>query len=133
MNEPSARSAHIAVLIAVLVHALFWLPVFGELYFFIPWSLKAFANYQVKLPAATEAVLAHTRFCSDFPFVLPAVVLLMLVIDGFVYRWLRQKVNSPILSEIWYAMMIGFPLIAWLYCGLAMRLASIKLVEALSR
>src|SRR5258708_5228873 len=118
--------------VVFLVAAILWIVIAAELLFVVPQFERAFMDFQMKLPLATEAVIACSRWCIKYWYVL-AMQMAMIAAVMAALTWLvRHRLRKRWLSGVWCLAMLLLPasiaFLTWLFCYLLME----KLLEGLA-
>jgi hypothetical protein len=122
--QPDARDAErpnpVVTTIVVVLAVTLWIAVVGELLFVVPEFERIFMDFHMRVPLATEAIVACARWCMKYPYVLP----MPLAMIG-VSTWLiRHRVGKRWLSGLWCLAMLllpaGIAFLIWLACFLPM-------------
>jgi type II secretory pathway component PulF len=132
-QQPTVGSAVLSAAVMVVVHGLVGLAVCLFLLFVVPGYKRTLADFQMRVPAFTEWVIAVSDWLGHYLYVMPPFVLIVLVVDAaalFLLRWKRQ--TRP-LSWVWFMVVLLLPLTAWLLGWWGVWLANLKLQEGLSR
>jgi hypothetical protein len=89
---------------------------------------KVFSDYNVRLPATTEAAFALAHRATSRPDLLPAPLLLLLGLDAaalLALRWWRERGWS----WVWFLVVLGLLLLPMMLTGAGVYLAEWKLRE----
>ena len=123
-----------AMTVALIALAeLLWLAVFLVMLVVVPHFERTFADFQVRVPAVTEAALLASRWYTRYWYVaLPAAAVAAPALALGSYA-VRHQVLSPWLSRAWWALALGLPLLIVAAVALAMYLPMASLTEALER
>jgi type II secretory pathway component PulF len=111
--EQAARRPSLVVALVVLGAALhLWAALVAELLMVVPAYEGRLRAYQAKLPYATELVLNTSRWTVRYWYVLALAGLPLLVASAAVTYILRQPAIPRWPGVIWFAWLLGLPLIA---------------------
>jgi type II secretory pathway component PulF len=130
-DAPRPSVAVTAVIVAIAV--LLWLAVIGELVFVVPIFEKTLADFKVRLPYSTEVVIAMSRWCVKYFYVLamPYTVLAVCVAGA---TWaIRHLARKPKLALAWSALMLLAPALVALLIVLFCYLPYAALLEGLQK
>jgi hypothetical protein len=117
--DPSGTNRpRIAVTAAVIGLAAFlWIAVAVELTFVVPHYERLFADFRVKVPWATEVVIASSRWCIKYWYVLIVLAIAGVGLSTILIRHLAQK---PWLGFTWCVAILLLPLLVgfsiWFFC-----------------
>jgi hypothetical protein len=127
-----SRPANPVVTIAVIVlAALSWGAVLFQLVFIVPYFERRFAEFRLRLPSATEMVIALSRPCSEYPYLVPVVFVLGVVAIAVPTWLIRHRLRTRGLGVVWCVAMLVVPLLAVLVVWYSCYLPYTKLLEAL--
>jgi type II secretory pathway component PulF len=132
MNTPPARSPVPALVVGVVVPTVLWLILFAGLLLLVPRYQKTFADFNMTLPTATEAVLAAARWVANYWYVLILWLPFFLVPDAAIVVLLWRRPSRG-LGRLWSGLMIALPLLGIGLVVLAIYLPLMKLYEGLSK
>lgn len=133
MKENTVGSAVSFTVIALGVHAIFWLPLFLVLLLVVPRFERTFAEFKMQLPFLTEAVLATSRWLNNYWYVLLLAFPFLLALDGAIVFLLRREPRTRALGMLWLLLWLVLPVLAVPVLVVALWLPMIKLVEGLRR
>jgi type II secretory pathway component PulF len=125
-----------AVLVAVVgsaVHALLFLVVDGWMACVVPGYRREFADYAIRLPWITEAVIHVSTWFCNYWYVVALVLPPLLVLDGGVLLLAWLKSGTRILGVLWFLLVAMVPTLFMMIASFSLWLAYNKLLENLSR
>jgi hypothetical protein len=128
MNQPTSRWSLPIVLVAAVLHLALWLLLVREVMFTLPASERAFADYNMRLPALTQLFFSFFKVAEAAPaiwFVLP-------VLDGIVLVVLHRQ-RQLLLLILWSVLLLILLALALGALEFGIQLALLKLQEGLSR
>src|ERR1043166_3370351 len=106
--EPPKPSIVLTVII-VLAALVLWLVAIGELVWMVPFFERMFADFKMRLPDSTEAIIGASRWCVKYFLVLP-LVFTILAVAVAVSTWLiRHMARKRWLGWVWSAAMLVVP------------------------
>ncbi len=120
-------------IVMILTHAVLWLAILLYLLMYVPNLKRTFLDFAMRLPEATEWMIAISDWVLSYWYVLPFFLVPLLVADGAVIFLLRRGTGRSWPSWIWFILITLLTLIIMVVLGLASWLPMIKLQEALSR
>jgi type II secretory pathway component PulF len=133
MNESLTRQAARTTVRFVLLDAALWVIWLVGMLVAVSYMERTFRDYNLKVPAFTEAVLFVGRWLDTYWYLgLPALPL-WLALDGTVGYLLRSREGTRRLGNVWSVIMFGLPLLAILCSFLSLWLPLLRLQEGLSR
>jgi len=120
-ERPNPRVTTIVVILA----AMLWMMIAAELLFVVPHFERIFMDFQMRLPLTAEAIIACSRWCMKYPYVLP-MPMAMIVGGVAASTWLiRHRVRKSWLGVLWCLAMLllpaGIAFLIWLVCYLPMK------------
>jgi type II secretory pathway component PulF len=127
MNQAASRWSLPIVLVAAVLHLVFWLLLVRDV-FMLPAYEKQFAEYNMKLPALTQLFFAFFKVVEPAPavwFVLPVVDAIVLVV--------LHRQRQLLLLILWSVLVLILLAAALGALELGIHLALLKLQEGLSR
>src|SRR6266404_5355254 len=104
-GRPSIAITAVIVGIAILL----WLVVPVLLIFVVPSFEKTFADFRMRLPLSTEVVIAMSRWCVKYFYILPMPLGMIAVGVGAPTWLIRHLVRKPRLGVIWSTLMLVLP------------------------
>jgi type II secretory pathway component PulF len=112
----------------VVAAVMLWIMIVAWLVFVVPEFERIFADFKMRVPLGTDAIIACSRWCMKYPYVLP----MPLAMIG-VSTWLiRHRVRKRWLGGLWCLAMLvlpaGLAFLIWLLCYLPME----RLLEGLA-
>jgi type II secretory pathway component PulF len=118
--------------IVFLLAAILWIVIAAEMLFVVPEFERIFVDFHMRLPLATEAIIACSRWCVKYWYVL-AMQMAMAAGGMAALTWLiRHRVRKNWLSSLWCLAMLLVPaaiaFLTWLACYLPME----KLLDGLA-
>ena len=133
MNQPdTSRAARGAVLEAVL-HGVLWLLWAAGMLWAGPRLMHDYRDFSMKLPAASEHVMAVALWLATYWYVLLPVLAAGLGADALVGYQLRRNADLRPLRWLWSLLMFGLPLMVLFFSFMGLYLAFVKIQEALHR
>jgi type II secretory pathway component PulF len=135
MQQPFTQCGQqgmVQTVIQVGIHMFLWLVLLAIIVFWVPQFQGPLADFKSKVPWPTDVILAVSEWFVEFWFFLaPAIIILLLVIDGPVYLFLRR--HHPNKSWLWSGLMILLPLALLSIVFVALLLPGVKALERTSR
>jgi uncharacterized protein (TIGR03067 family) len=127
------RGSLAAAVTGTLVHAALWMGVGAWLVLAFRLPARQFSDLQMMVPALTEMFLAPSELFVVQPWLGPALVVALLLLDFTMLGWLGQPTSYRVLRELWSGLMAALPLGLALLAVLAVTLPYVKLMEGLTR
>jgi type II secretory pathway component PulF len=116
----------------VLVHLAVWLAFFSLILMVPPRYEQRFRDFNMRLPAATEVVIAIAHWTANYWYVLLVWSPFLLAADSAILHVLRSRRQTG-LAWSWFLVGVAAPLLLGLAMGGSLYLADAKLREAQSR
>jgi type II secretory pathway component PulF len=126
------RANPFITLIVVVVAASLWIAVAGVLQFVVPFYEKVFADFKLQLPAVSAAIIAVSRWCVKYPYVLPlplGMVIAAVVISTLL---IRHGTRRRLLAALWCLAMLALPVAVGLSIWLAFAVPLANLLDGLA-
>jgi type II secretory pathway component PulF len=132
MTTQPSRSPLAALVWGVAIPATLWVCYFAGLILVVPRYKKIFAEFNLRLPDLTIAVIAVTDWAVTYWYVLVLSLPFLLAPDVAVVLLLWRSGRRG-LVWVWGGVMIALPLVAGLLVVVAIHLALTNLLEGLSK
>jgi type II secretory pathway component PulF len=116
-----------------MVVAVLWITWLFGMLFYAPRTEKLLKDFNMKVPAFTQWVLAASRWLGAYWYILLAPLLFLLAVAGAVDYVLRREPRTRRLCWLWFGLMLALPLALILCSLLGLWLPVLKLQEGLSR
>ncbi|MBY0524927.1 MAG: hypothetical protein K2R98_16095 [Gemmataceae bacterium] len=115
------------------VHGLLGLGFFATLLVAVPRFKRIFADFAVRLPAATELAVNLSDLAVEFWYAIFVAFAVVLALDAALMVWLRRRTGSRALVWVWFLLVLflGASLLAYTWTTLLAPLA--ELTDGLSR
>jgi type II secretory pathway component PulF len=132
VSADADRPSPITTAVVVVAAVLLWIVVLGELLLMVPLFEEVFVDFHLRLPLVTEGIIACSRWCSKYWYVL--VIQLPVIAAGIALStWLiRHLWRQRLLGVIWCLAMLLLPaavaFLVWFGCYLPYE----KLLEGLA-
>jgi len=94
----------------VAIHGVLWAAVLLGFFLFVPRAERVFRDFNMKLPAITELVMALSRWIENNARNVGIFVFFLLVVDGVSYFHLRSSAPRFV-SKLWAVAMLLLPLV----------------------
>jgi type II secretory pathway component PulF len=133
MSSSSSRSDALAVLPAIVVHGILWTGFLVLLVRVVPRFKRIFADFQMKLPAATEVAIDLSDWMADYWYLQALALPVALALDGGIAYWLYFNRETRWLYWLWFTSIAIVPVCV--SCSLLVALLEplIELMDALAR
>jgi type II secretory pathway component PulF len=128
---PNGSKATLPTAIMAFVHVLVWLPFLAQVYVFIPRRERVFRDFNLKLPGATEAIIALSQWMWKYWYVAAFAVLLAVLVD-VALLWILKR-RQRLLALLWFILVILAAVLLELWIEVSLGLLYGKLAEGLSR
>jgi hypothetical protein len=115
------------------LHSVVWLVWWAGMVAAKSYLMRTFQGFNMKLPAATEMLLAASRCLEVACYVPLALLAAGLAVDGVVGYLLRRSASMNRLRWVWSAAMLAVPVLLILFSFLSLWLPLIKLQQGLAR
>jgi type II secretory pathway component PulF len=126
------RPSLVTTVVVVVAAVLLWILVLGELLFIVPLFEAAFADFHLRVPQVTGAIIACTRWCTKYPYVLPMPLAIITTGVAVSTLLIRHQLRKGVLGAAWCLAMLLLPAVVafliWLGCYLPYQ----KLLEGLA-
>ena len=130
-EEP--RPSILVTVVIVGLAMLFWLMVAAELVFLVPLFERIFADFRLRVPDATSAVIDVSRWFVKYWYVLPMPFgILAVAVAAFTWS-IRHVARMPKLGVAWSAAMLLVPALIAFLIVLVCYLPYAKLMEGLNK
>ena len=116
----SARQALMATIFAVAVDAALWVVWFACMLVYVPPMIRRFRDLNVALPQFTRLVVAVGIWLGHYPYMIPFIMVLGVLVDGGFGFLLRSNPRLRLLAGLWWAVMLALPLVAILGTWMAL-------------
>jgi type II secretory pathway component PulF len=114
-TRPNIATRSIAIILLVGISQMLFLGWFGTMLFLVPGFERDFVDLKLKLPYATELIIAGSRWTVKYWYVAVAGLLFPgLGMSCAISYLVRHRVSNGMWSVIWFGFLIGFPLIGHL-------------------
>lgn len=129
------RSAWPFAISATVIHAVLVFVLFFGLLFWVPRYEKIFKDFNMQLPALTNAVMATSRWFREYWYVVIFHVGLLFAADLWILSRLRRFSRSRRLGQhwLWFIAVVVFLLLAGGTVAGAISTSYAKLMEGLSK
>jgi hypothetical protein len=121
------------VITLLTIHAFVLLLLVGGLVVVVPRFTKIFADFQMKLPFATDLLITISELMVQFIFLVPFALIGLLFVDGLVLVHLRRQERTRGLAWLWFVLLLILMMLAIGGAVVAMFMPLIELMEGLSR
>ncbi len=133
MRTTQGKAGWSVSIVMILTHAALWLAILLYLVLFVPGLKRTFLDFAMRLPEATEWMIAVSDWVLSYWYVLPFFLVPLLAADGAVILLLRLGTGRSWPSWIWFSLITLLTVIIMVVLGLASLLPMIKLQEGLSK
>jgi type II secretory pathway component PulF len=131
-QAPNAPRVLRATILMVALHSLLWAAVLFGLFALVPDAERVFRDFNMKLPALTQLMMALARWVEyHAPFV-GIFVFFLLIVDGMGYY--RLRTSAPrFISKLWAVCMFLLPVLVIMGLIIGILKPLIALQEGLSK
>jgi type II secretory pathway component PulF len=133
MTPTDRATAVRGALVDAGLHAVVWLFWLAGMVAAKSYLMRTFQGFNMKLPAATEMLLAASRWLEVGWYVPLALLAAGLAVDGMVGYLLRRSASMNQFRWVWSAAMLAVPVLLILFSFLSLWLPLIKLQQGLAR
>lgn len=133
MNATQPRSAVFSSVSMLLVHVVLWGSWMIALILVMPRVKHILADYNIRIPAATEPVVFIADLVSALSFLLLPAIIVFLIFDGVVLFSLRQRESTRKFFGAYSMMLIVLAFVVWVYSIGAILVPMLQLSASLSR